>query len=52
MNKETSKKPRKQTKAPRSTAELLCLLATYEVYGTGIAKSGCLHALAQAGGEG
>ncbi len=52
MNKETPKKPGTRAKAPRSTAELLCLLATYEAYGTGIGKSGCLHALAEAGGEG
>ena len=32
------------TQDPRSTAELLCLLATYEAYGTGLAWSGLVRA--------
>ena len=51
MNEVKPKKPGKRAKAQRSTAELLCLLATYEAYGRGIAKPGCLHALTEAGGE-
>ena len=38
------------TQDPQSTAELLCLLATYEAYGTGLTWSGCLRALAARGG--
>jgi hypothetical protein len=46
MNGDTRNLPKQAAKAPQSTVELLCLLATYEAYGTGLAWSGCPHALA------
>jgi len=45
MNSDTSN----NQKAPQSTADLICLLATYESYGIGPAWSGCLRALAARG---
>ncbi len=47
MNSNTPRTEPGHTTAPRATAELLCLLATYEVYGTGLGWSGCLRALAE-----
>ena len=51
MKQDTRKRSKQRAKTPRSTAELLCLLATYEAYGTGVEEPGCLHVLAEAGGE-
>ena len=51
MNSDTRNKRKQRVKAPQSTADLLCLLATYEAYGTGIPWSVCLRALAARGGE-
>ena len=51
MKQNSRKRSKQRAKAPRSTAELLCLLATYEAYGAGLAESDCLHALAEAGGD-
>ena len=48
---DTPKRPKRPSKVPRSTAELLCLLSTYEAYGLGLASSGCLCTLANKGGE-
>ena len=49
VNSDTPTGRKRRVKAPRSTAKLLCLLATYEAYGTGPACSGCLRALAASG---
>jgi hypothetical protein len=51
MNSDIRNGQKRPVKAPQSTAELLCLLATYEAYGTGLAWSGCLRALVAKGGE-
>ena len=51
MNSETAKREHGRTKAPRATVELLCLLAAYEAYGTGLGSSGCLRALAENRGK-
>ncbi len=51
MNSDTPKREQRRTRAPRATAELLGLLATYEAYGTGLGWSGCLRALAEKRGK-
>ena len=51
MNGDNPTRPKRRAEAPRSTAELLCLLATYEAYGTGLGWSGCLRTLAERGGK-
>ncbi|MDH3596162.1 MAG: hypothetical protein OEU09_24050 [Rhodospirillales bacterium] len=49
MNSDTGTRRKQRVEMPESTAELLCLLATYEAYGTGLVRSGCLRALAARG---
>ena len=50
MNSDTGARRKQRAETPESTAELLCLLANYEAYGTGSPWSGCLRALAARGG--
>ncbi len=52
MKSDIPKRPGQRAKAARTTAELLCLLATYEAYGKGLACSGCLRVLARKDGKG
>ena len=50
MNSDTPTAPKQRDEALQTTAELLCLLASYEAYGTGLGWSGCLGELAARGG--
>jgi hypothetical protein len=47
----TSRRAKRKQRA-RATRDLLCLLASYDVYGSGAAWPGCLDRLAGTGGAG